>query len=154
MKNKKIWIALVALIAVVGVMIGIYDATRAQPDPTDPTTQNTGTVADPSGSDSTETQPQFAHYFTLVIVHSDGKEKIVEIQTDREFLAEALLDEKLIVESDSPGLYNTVDGETADYNVNQSWWKFIINGQDSFEGMNTTVIQDGAVYKLVYTIGF
>ncbi len=151
--NKKTIIALIALIAVVGLMAGIYVGTREKPTPTDPTTQSTGTVTAPSGSDSTETQPQYAHYFTLVIVHSDGKEKTVEIQTDREFLAEALLDENLIVESDSPGLYTTVDGEVADWNVNKAYWNFLIGDEYALEGMNTTRIQNGATYKLVYTLG-
>ena len=91
--------------------------------------------------------------FTLTIVHSDGTSKELTISTDREFLADALLDEKLIVESDSPGMYVTVDGETADYSVNQSYWAFFVGDDYAMEGMNTTAITDGAVYKLVYTIG-
>ena len=91
--------------------------------------------------------------FTLTVVHGDGKARDFTISTDREFLAEALLDENLIVESDSPGMYITVDGEDADYSVNQSYWAFFVGEDYAMEGMNTTAITDGAVYKLVYTIG-
>ena len=94
-----------------------------------------------------------AKTFTLTVVHSDGQSKDFTISTDREFLAEALLDEKLIVESDSPGMYITVDGETADYSVNQSYWGFFIDGAYAMEGMNTTETVDGAVYRLEYTVG-
>ncbi len=124
--NKKTIIALIALVAVVALMAGIWFGSRA--------------IAE-AGKKS----------FTLIVVHSDGNEKKFELRSDREFLAEALLDEKLIVESDSPGLYITVDGETADYNVDQSYWSFLIGEEYANEGMNTTVIQDGATYKLVYT---
>ena len=91
--------------------------------------------------------------FSFIVVHSDGTAKDFIIYTDREFLADALLDEKLIVESDSPGMYITVDGENADYSVNQSYWAFFVGDDYAMEGMNTTVITDGACYKLVYTIG-
>ena len=46
-----------------------------------------------------------------------------------------------------------VDGETADWSVNQSYWSFLINGEMAMEGMNTTLITDGAVYRLEYTLG-
>jgi hypothetical protein len=46
-----------------------------------------------------------------------------------------------------------VDGEDADYSVNQSYWAFFVGDDYAMEGMNTTAITDGAVYKLVYTIG-
>ena len=94
-----------------------------------------------------------AKTFTLTVVHSDGETKDFTISTDREFLAEALLDENLIVESDSPGMYITVDGEDADYSVNQSYWAFFVGDDYAMEGMNTTVITNGECYKLVYTIG-
>ena len=91
--------------------------------------------------------------FTLTVVHGNGTAKDFTISTDREFLADALLDENLIVESDSPGMYTTVDGEVADYSVNQSYWAFYVGEDYAMEGMNTTVITDGACYKLEYTIG-
>ncbi len=129
MKNAKIWIALLAVVLVVGLMAGIYFATRETPN------KNTKT-------------------FTLVVIHGDGSQKTVTVETDKEYLSQALLDEKLIVESDSPGKYDTVDGETADYNANQSWWRFLIDGQEATEGMNTTVIKDGSTYTLEYKIGW
>jgi hypothetical protein len=50
-------------------------------------------------------------------------------------------------------MYNTVDGEDAIWEVNKSYWSFIINGEYAMEGMNTTLIEDGAVYRLEYTLG-
>ena len=132
MNNRKklvlICVAVVVFAALIALMVGVWFMNRPKTE---------------AG----------AKTFTLTVVHSDGETKDFTISTDREFLAEALLDEKLIVESDSPGMYITVDGETADYNVNQSYWGFFIGDDYATEGMNTTAITDGAVYKLVYTIG-
>ncbi len=129
--DKKLIIPLIALVAVAGLMAGIWFSTQNQPE-------NPGT--DAAGKT-----------FTLTVIHGDGSEKTFTITSTRQFLAEALLDEKLIEESDSPGLYIVVDGETADYNVDQSYWGFFVGEDYATEGMNTTVIQDGAVYKLVYS---
>jgi hypothetical protein len=90
--------------------------------------------------------------FTLTVVHKNGQSKDFTITSQREFLADALLDENLIVESNSPGMYTTVDGETADYSVDQSYWAFYVGDDYATAGMNDTPIQDGAVYKLEYTV--
>ncbi len=135
MKNMKIWIALIAFVVVVGIVAGVYIATRPEVPVNEPT------------------DPTLARYFTLIVVHGDGSEKTFELGTDKTYLSEALLDEKLIVESSSPGMYTTVDGETADWNVNQSYWGFYVGEDYATEGMDTTVIQNGATYKLVYTVG-
>jgi hypothetical protein len=127
MNNKKLILAAVAFVAVIALFVGVYFVTRP------------GTEA------GTKT-------FTLTVVHSDGTSKNFTITSEKEFLAEALLDENLIVESDSPGMYTTVDGETADYSVDQSYWGFYIGGEYAMEGMNTTPIVDGAEYKLEYTV--
>lgn len=127
MKNKKLILALAALVAVVAILIGVYFATR-------PDTQ------------------KGAKTFTLTVVHKNGTSKDFTIHTDEEFLAPALLAENLIVESDSPGMYTTVDGETADYSVDQSYWGFFVNGEYATAGMNDTPVIDGAVYKLEYTV--
>ena len=63
-----------------------------------------------------------------------------------------LLADGLIVESESAGMYNTVDGETADYSVDQSYWAFYIDGEYAMTGMDDAPVTDGAVYKLEYTV--
>ena len=127
MNNKKIILAALALAVVIALFAGIWLTTR--PD----------TAA---GEKS----------FTLTVIHNDGTEKVFELTSAEEFLGPALVAEGIIVESDSPGLYNTVDGETADYSRDQSFWEFFVNGASAVEGMNTTPITEGAQYKLVYTI--
>ncbi len=143
MKNKKLLIALIAFVALVAVVVGIYFGTRpeAPETPTEPTGETTGT-----------TDPTVAKLkFTVIVVHADGAEKTFNYETTGGYLGPILVQEGLIVESDSPGLYNTVDGVTADWNVDQSYWSFYIGDEMAMYGMNDAVIHDGDVFKLVYT---
>lgn len=130
MKNKKLIIALIAFAALVAVVAGIWFATRPEAPEA------------PTGD---------ALKFTVIVVHSDGTEKTFDYETEGGNLGPVLVEKGLIVESSSPGLYNTVDGETADYNVDQSYWAFYIGDEMAMYGLNDAVIHDGDVFKLVYT---
>ena len=129
MKNKKLILAAVALVVVVAIFAGVYVATR--PD-----------------------AQQGAKAFTVVVVHADGTEKTFEYRTDAEKLG-AVLEEKGLIDSEGAddGMFHTVDGEKADWSVNQSYWAFYEGDAYAMVGIYDTNIVDGAVYKLVYTIG-
>lgn len=125
--NKKQTLAVIALAAALVLLASVYFLTRPE------------TVA---GEKS----------FTLIVVHKDGTEKVFELTTTEGKLGPALVAHNLIVPSDSPGMYNTVDGETSDYSKDQSYWQFFIGDEAAVEGMDTTSVTEGGVYKLVYTI--
>ena len=129
MKNKKMILAAVALVVIIAIFAGVFVATR-------PAVQE--------GSKA----------FTVVVVHADGSEKTFEYRTDDEKLG-AFLEEKGLIESDGAdtGMFHTVDGEKADWNVNQSYWAFYEGDEYAMIGIYDTVIVDGVIYKLVYTIG-
>ena len=75
------------------------------------------------------------------------------INTDKETLGDALLEHDLIAGDDSEfGLYiKVVNGITADYDVDQSYWGFYKNGEYMMSGVDSTNISDGEHYELVYT---
>ncbi len=129
MKNKKLIIAVVALVLVVAAMAAVYFATR-------PTAQE--------GSKA----------FTVTVVHADGSEKKFDYRTDETKLG-VVLEEKGLINSEGAdqGMFHTVDGEKADWNVNQSYWAFYIGEDYAMTGIYDTDITDGAAYKLVYTLG-
>ena len=129
MKNKKVILAAVALVVVIAIFAGVYVATR-------PEVQQGGKA------------------FTVVVVHADGSEKTFEYRTDAEKLG-AFLEEKGLIDSEGadPGMFHTVDSEKADWNVNQSYWAFYEGEEYAMTGIYDTNIEDGTVYKLVYTIG-
>ena len=92
---------------------------------------------------------------TVIVVNDKAEEKTFTVKTDRENLADALLDEKLVSGSDSEwGLViDTVDGLRADYSVDQSWWALYDGDKMSEVGASSLQLKDGGVYKFVYTIG-
>ena len=130
MKNKKIVIAVVALIAVVGVLLGLYLSTRPEA----------------SGG---------AKSITVTVIHQDGTEKAFAYDTDEEYLGPVLMDQGLVVGEEGPyGLViSAVDGETASWEENQSYWALFIGEDYATTGADGVVLTDGGVYKLVYTIG-
>ena len=130
MKNKKIIIAAVALVAVVALMLGVWFATRPQ------------TV-------------EGAKEITVTVVHKDGSEKVFTYHTDEEYLGPVLLSEGLVEGEQGPyGLYiKAVDGVTADYDVDQSYWSLYVGQEMAMQGADTTPIADGDSFRLVYTIG-
>ena len=130
MKNKKLIIAVVALVAVVALMAGI--ALMNQPQTS-----------------------KGAKAITVTVVHKDGSEKTFEYHTDEEFLGAVILAEGLVEGEEGPyGLMiSAVDGEVADWNVDQSYWALFVGEEYATTGADTTPINDGDVFKLVYTIG-
>ena len=130
MKNKKGWLGLIALVLAAALMLGVYLGTR-------PETEAGGKA------------------FTVLVVHKDGGEKTFSYVTDAEYLGTVLLEQELIQgEGGTYGLMiSTVDGETADWNVDRSYWALYIGEEYATTGVDMTPVTDGAEYRLVYTIG-
>ena len=132
MKKSWIWIvaAVLALALLVGGMLALYVKFRPQ---------------------AVEGQK----HFTVTVVHKDGTEKEFTYDTDEEYLGAVLQAKGLIEGEEGPyGLMiSTVDGELADWNVDQGYWALYIGEDYATTGIDTTPIEDGAVYSLEYTIG-
>ena len=75
------------------------------------------------------------------------------INTDEKYLADALLEHELIEgEEGEFGLYiKKVNGITADYDVDGSWWGLYIDGEMALTGASYTEIADGEHYEFVYS---
>lgn len=130
MKNKKIILAVIALVAVIGIMAGIWFATRPETE-------------------------QGAKTITVTVVHKDGTQKEFTCHTDEEYLGPVLLAEKIVEGEEGPyGLTITAaDGETADWNVDQGWWQIFVGEESATLGADSLPVKDGDTFKLVYTIG-
>lgn len=88
--------------------------------------------------------------FTLMVTDQDGNETAFEIHTDKTTVGEALLELDLIAGDESEyGLYvKTVNGITADYDVDGTYWAFYINGEYASTGVDATDIEEGGSYAL------
>ncbi len=89
------------------------------------------------------------------VIFADGTSKSYDIQTDEEFLRDALEQIKLISGTESEfGLYvTTVEGITAD-EAKQEWWCFTLNGSTINTSVDTTPIKDGDHYEITLTVGW
>lgn len=132
--KKKTWIwitaAVLALALLVTGMVALYGKFRPQPE------------------DGTK-------HITVTVVHKDQAKKEFTYDTDEEYLGTVLQAEGLIEGEEGPyGLMITaVDGETADWNVDQGYWALYVGEEYATTGIDTTPIHDGDSFSLVYTIG-
>lgn len=129
MKNKKLLISLSATLAVLIAVIAIVVV-----------------VFKPEGQTGSKN-------IDVTIVYKDKTEKNYELKTDAEFLADALFEKELITEEEyKSGYYTVIDGVTADYNVDKSWWCVTKDGEMTNVGMNELALSDGDAYEITYTI--
>ena len=87
--------------------------------------------------------------FTFIVVDKNGNETTFNLSTDKATVGEALLAEGLIEgEPGAYGLYvKKVNGIVADYDIDQTYWAFYINGEYAFTGGDATPVEDGATYS-------
>jgi len=127
MKNKKLILAIIALVVLVAVMVTVFVLTKP------------------------ETQ-QGAKAFTVTVVHKDGSTKEFSYRTDAEYLGPVLVEKGLI--TGSQGQYGltieAVDGETADWNKDNAYWALYIGEEYATTGIDSTPVYDGSTFKLVY----
>lgn len=127
-QTAKIAIAALAVLMLVGGMLGIYLASRP--------------AAVQGGKD-----------IAVEVIHADGSSKTFTYHTDAEMLGEVLLAEGLVQGEDGPyGLYiDTVDGEEAVYEEDGAYWALTIGGEYATTGVDSTPIRDGDSFQLIYT---
>lgn len=91
---------------------------------------------------------------TLVVrVEAEEQEVTFTVKTDKDTVGAALLEHELIAgEAGTYGLYvKVVNGMTADYDVDRSYWAFYVNEEYAMAGVDATAIEEDTVYRLVYT---
>ncbi len=129
-KSTKLALSLVALLAAAALLVGLYLATRPAPV---------------EGAKSIE----------VVVIHSDKSEKAFRYETDAEYLGPLLMENGLVKgDQGAYGLYiKEVDGEVADYAINGAYWALFEGETYATQGIDTTVLEDGDQFSLVYTLG-
>lgn len=87
--------------------------------------------------------------FAFEVVDADGNTEMFTVNTDKKTVGEALLECDLIAGDDSEyGLYvKTVNGITADYDVDGTYWAFYIDGEYASTGVDQTDVVAGATYS-------
>lgn len=93
--------------------------------------------------------------FTFIVTDLEGNDTSFDVTSAKKTVGEALQDEGLISgEVGDYGLYvDTVNGITADWDKDQTYWAFFIDGEYATTGVDQTDITDGATYSFVLTKG-
>ena len=93
--------------------------------------------------------------FMVVVTDLEGKETTFEYSSSAASVGEALVAEGLIEGHETEyGLYiDTVNGITADWDADQTYWAFYINGEYATTGIDGTEIVADTTYGLTLTKG-
>ena len=102
-----------------------------------------------------EEAPAEAVSFTVVVTDLEGNETTFEYTSDAASVGDALVAEGLVEGHEaSYGLYiDSVNGIAADWDKDQTYWAFYINGEYATTGIGETAITAGATYNLTLTKG-
>ena len=112
------------------------------------TTAEGGTVAEIPDPNAPTVKGEGATVFYFNVVDKDGKETKFEIHTDKTVVGDALLELGLIEGEEGPyGLYvKKVNGITAEYEVDGTYWAFYVGNSYGMTGVDMTDIEPGATY--------
>ena len=129
--NKKAVIGIAALIAIIAVFAIIYVAFREKPV---------------EGNKA----------ITIEVVDNEEKTTTYKVKTDAEYLRQAMEEADGLTfsgtESDDYGMMvDTVNGITADYNIDGSYWAFYVNGDYGKYGIDLQPVEDGDIFSIIYS---
>lgn len=110
------------------------------------TDESTGTEVG-TATDSTPVE------ITVEVVHADASTKEFVYTTTEEMLGTVIVEEGLV--EGYIGEYGLViekvDGEQAIYEEDNAYWSLLINGEYAQTGADSTPVEAGTTYSLVYT---
>lgn len=128
--NRKIIIGAAALILLIAVFLIIFNVFREKPV---------------QGSKS----------ITLEVLNQEKQTSTYQVQTDAEFLRQAMEETKGFRFDGEEGDYGftlfTINGETHDWNVDGSYWAVYVNGEYGQYSIDNQPVKDGDVFRFEYT---
>ena len=151
-QNKRIysWLLCMMLIVAMALMtVGCNTKSNNQPEAvTQEAEENKPQETEEGTALEAQVLGEGQTMFLFTVVDKDGNETNFEIHTDKETVGDALLELELIDgEVGEFGLYvKNVNGITADYDVDQTYWAFYVNGEYAMSGVDATTIEEGMTY--------
>ena len=93
---------------------------------------------------------------TIEVVNSKEESTMYEVQTDAEFLAQAMEEAEGLEFEAEEGPYGlavkSINGEAAVYEEDASYWGFFVNGEYCNYGISEQPVEDGDAFQIVYTV--
>lgn len=130
--NKKVVVGIVAMVLLVAVMLFVYGKFSEKP------VEGSKTI-------------------TIEVVNDKGESTKYELKTDARYLKEAMDEAKAegLEYSGTDGQYglmvDTVNGLYAEYTETGAYWSFLVNGDVCNYGISQQPVEDGDVFKIVWT---
>lgn len=128
MKKKQI-IALIAVVIIAAAMVFAWQAFSEKPT-------------------------EGAKSITIEVVNSEEKSTVYEVNTDGEYLLDAMEDAEGLTYSGYEGEYGytvtEINGEVADFSVDSSYWSFYVNGEYCNYGVSEQPVNDGDKFQIIY----
>ena len=150
-------IVLIAAIALLAAGCSDKNTTETPDTSTGGTVQTTGSTQSAGNAQTPEVieKGEGSTSFQFQVTDLDGTVTKFLIKTDKKTVGDALLDLGLITGDKSTyGLYvKSVNGVTADYDKDHTYWAFHINGEYATTGVDATDITADTVYAFVRTEG-
>lgn len=93
---------------------------------------------------------------TIEVVMSDETSTVYEVDTDAQYLIEAMNEAEGLTFEGEEGIYglsvSTVNGVRADYTLDGAYWGFYVNGEYCNYGVSQQPVEDGDAFSIVYTL--
>ena len=139
-KLTKVLSLLLSMVLITAMALTLFGCGKNDTPATDSTA--------PADTVGTENIGEGKHEFHFYVKYDGTVQKHYTVRSDKDTVGDALLENGLI-EGDigEYGLYVTkVDGITADYNTDGTYWAFYVDGEYALSGVDMTEITDGAEY--------
>ena len=148
--NKRIWNTLLSMLLAIAMVFAVAGCGKGDVPTSEVQTTETVQMAETAQTIETEVTAvgEGSTKFAFTVVDKDGNETVFEVSTDKETVGEALLDAKLIEgEEGAYGLQvQKVNGIVADYDADQNYWAFYVDGEYAMSGVDVTKIEEGKTY--------
>lgn len=129
--NKKALLGVGILIALIAVFVVIFSVFREKP-------------------------VEGSKEITIEVINKAAESTVYELKTDAEYLRQAMEEAEGLefsgTESEYGLMVDTVNGETADYSVDSSYWSFYVNDTYCNYGIDSQPVNDGDAFKIVYEV--
>lgn len=153
MKRTTAFSRALSLLLCLLTLVGLFAACKSPSKPPEgtlaPSVEDDVTTA----ANTPEERGTGAVSFNLTVTDLDGTKKEFIVKTDKENVADALVEVGLVSgENSAYGLYiKVVNGITADYDVDKTYWSLLVNGKMSNVGASGVSVTEGLQVELKKT---
>ena len=151
---KKTLSFILCMVLIAAMALLATGCSDKKPIETPKTSDSTASVQTTGSTKSTEKSPEVTQKgegsisFQFQVKDLSGNVTKFLIKTDKTTVGDALLELELIAgENGAYGLYvKKVNGILADYDVDQTYWAFYVNGEYVNYGVDSANVEEGATY--------